>query len=333
MTVILLDPRRPTLIPVEALELLDGPVVYTEELSIKVVWALRAGSPLGSASGVVPRDPGLPASEPAGVGESVEVLLSSDPSHSEVTARIALGERVIAAPAPVRGERVLDAVAMMDTLRIGGPWEREQTHESLLRYLLEETYELFDAVRAGDATELRGELGDLLLQVLFQARIAEDATEDPFDIDGVAEALIVKLRNRAPSVLAGEQVTLEQQLEQWEQRKALEKSAKSARSAKAASVLDGIPTALPALALAQKVIGRARQADLPEDLIPEALNTISLAEHEDAENHVRTLVLEFMDDVRAAEAALARTGEPYDETQWRAAWPAGPTQANSVEPQ
>ncbi len=89
-----------------------------------------------------------------------------------MAARIAAGERVISAPEPQPGERLVDAVAMMDKLRTAGPWESEQTHDSLRRYLLEETYELFDAVHGGDLTELRDELGDVLLQVLFHARIA-----------------------------------------------------------------------------------------------------------------------------------------------------------------
>ena len=83
------------------------------------------------------------------------------------------------------GGWILDAVAIMDTLRTSGPWESEQTHDSLRRYLLEETYELFDAVHGGDLNELRDELGDVLLQVLFHARIAEEATQHAFDIDDV----------------------------------------------------------------------------------------------------------------------------------------------------
>ena len=90
--------------------------------------------------------------------------------------RLAAGDRLIAAPDPQPGERLVDAVAMMDKLRSAGPWESEQTHDSLRRYLLEETYELFDAVHSGNADELREELGDVLLQVLFHARIAEDST-------------------------------------------------------------------------------------------------------------------------------------------------------------
>src|SRR4051812_35876721 len=163
----------------------------------------------------------LPSARPVHVGEQAPVLLSSDPGHPAVKARVAAGERVISAPAPQAGERLVDAVAIMDTLRTTGPWESEQTHDSLRRYLLEETYELFDAVRGGDADELRDELGDVLLQVLFHARIAEDAPENAFTIDDVADALVRKLGNRAPSVLGGESVSLDEQLAQWEERKAL----------------------------------------------------------------------------------------------------------------
>ena len=160
MTVVLVDPRRPSLIPVEAIELLAGDVQYTEEMPVKVPWS-------------------LPSARPAYDGEDAPVLLSSDPDHPAVQARLAAGDKLIAAPEPQPGERLVDAVAMMDKLRTAGPWESEQTHDSLRRFLLEETYELFDAVRSGNADELREELGDVLLQVLFHARIAEDAPAAP----------------------------------------------------------------------------------------------------------------------------------------------------------
>ena len=147
MTVILVDPRRPTLIPVEAVELLAGEVQYTEEMPVKVPWSLSAARPV--LSGVTHDD-------------RAPVLLSSDPAHPAVLARVAAGERVISAPEPQAGERLVDAVAMMDTLRSTGPWESEQTHDSLRRYLLEETYELFDAVRSGNLDELPGPQGPLL---------------------------------------------------------------------------------------------------------------------------------------------------------------------------
>src|SRR6185312_5392043 len=268
------DPRRPSLIPVEAIEYLAGDVQYTEEMPIKVPWS-------------------LPSARPAYDGEDAPVLLSSDREHPAVQARLTAGDKLIAAPDAQPGERLVDAVAMMDKLRTAGPWESEQTHDSLRRYLLEETYELFDAVRSGNADELREELGDVLLQVLFHARIAEDAPEHPFSIDDVADSLVRKLVNRVPAVLAGEEISLEDQLALCEERKAAEKASKGVRS-----VLDDVPTAQPALALAQKVIERVTAAGLPADLIPDAITSVSVAPHVDAENFLRSAVLEFMDTVR-----------------------------------
>src|SRR6201998_4061407 len=226
MIVVLFDPRRPSLGPVEAIEHLSGEVQYTEEMPVAVPWS-------------------LPAARPVDTGDDAPVLLSSDPDHPAVTARLANGARVVSAPGTPRGERLVDAVAMMDKLRTAGPWESEQTHDSLRRFLLEETYEVFDAVRSGDADEVREEIGDVLLQVLFPARIAEDAPQHPFTIDDVADTLLRKLGNRAPGVLAGESISLDEQLAQWEERKALEKKGKARNSA-----MDDVPTAQPALALA-----------------------------------------------------------------------------------
>ncbi|OBK80092.1 nucleoside triphosphate pyrophosphohydrolase [Mycobacterium sp. 1274761.0] len=315
MTVVLVDPRRPSLIPVEAVELLAGDVQYTEEMPVKVPWS-------------------LPSARPAYEGDDAPVLLSSDPDHPAVKARLAAGDRVIAAPEPQAGERLLDAVAMMDKLRTAGPWESEQTHDSLRRYLLEETYELFDAVRSGNADELREELGDVLLQVLFHARIAEDATQHAFTIDDVADSLLRKLANRVPAVLAGEPISLDDQLAQWEERKAREKTRRSS--------MDDVPTGQPALALAQKVIDRVSAAGLPADLIPASITRVSLTLDGDAENALRAEVLEFMDIVRSVERAIAadRRGEDVpeeldiaslgriSEEEWRAFWPP----ADIVEP-
>jgi XTP/dITP diphosphohydrolase len=311
MTVVLVDPRRPSLVPVEAIDLLTGDVQYTEEMPVKVPWS-------------------LPAARPAYDGEDAPVLLSSDRDHPAVKGRLAAGDRLISAPDHQPGERLVDAVAMMDKLRTSGPWESEQTHDSLRRYLLEETYEVFDAVRSGNAEELRDELGDVLLQVLFHARIAEDAPQHPFTIDDVADSLVRKLGNRVPAVLAGEPISLDEQLAQWEERKALEKRAKSHLS-----VVDDVPTAQPALALAQKVIDRVTQAGLPIDLISSTITSVSVSADFDAENALRTSVLEFMDTVRRVEKDIAagRRGEDVpeeldvaslgviSEEEWRAYWP------------
>ena len=310
MTVILVDPRRPSLVPVEAVELLGGDVQYTEEMPVKVPWS-------------------LPSARPVLTGEDAPVLLSSDRGHPEVRVRLAAGERLISVPAPQPGERLVDAVAVMDRLRTAGPWESEQTHDSLRRYLLEETYELFDAVHGGNADELREELGDVLLQVLFHARIAEEALAQAFSIDDVADALVRKLGNRVPAVLAGESISLEDQIAQWEQRKAVEKAARM-------SCMEDIPTAQPALLLAQKVIARVRNAGLPADLIPSSVTTVTVAAEFDAENHLRTLVLEFMDTVRRTERAIAANRRDTDAPseldvaaplgavsadEWRRHWP------------
>ncbi|MGA9491017.1 MAG: nucleoside triphosphate pyrophosphohydrolase [Mycobacterium sp.] len=316
MTVILVDPRRPSLVPVEAIELLTGEVQYTEEMPVAVPWS-------------------LPAARSAHTGEDAPVLLSSDADHPSVTARLAAGERLIAAPGHQPGERLVDAVAMMDKLRTAGPWESEQTHDSLRRFLLEETYELFDAVHSGDVDALRDELGDVLLQVLFHARIAEDAPQHPFTIDDVADALLRKLGNRAPGVLAGESISLDEQLAQWEERKALEKPRNS--------VMDDVPTGQPALALAHKVVQRVTRAGFPIDLIPDEVTSITVTSEIDAENSLRTAVLEFMDTVRSVEKAIAagrRVGDiaaeldvapagGITEEQWRDCWPA----ADGAEPE
>jgi XTP/dITP diphosphohydrolase len=316
VTVILVDPRRPSLVPVEAIELLSGEVQYTEEMPVAVPWS-------------------LPAARSAHTGEDAPVLLSSDAEHPAVTARLAAGERLISAPGQQPGERLVDAVAMMDKLRTAGPWESEQTHDSLRRFLLEETYELFDAVHSGDTDALRDELGDVLLQVLFHARIAEDAPEHPFAIDDVADALLRKLGNRAPGVLAGETISLDEQLAQWEERKALEKPRNS--------VMDDVPTGQPALALAHKVVQRVTRAGLPVDLIPTNITSISVTADVDAENALRTAVLEFMDTVRAVEKTVAADRRVADvlaeldvaavgtitEDEWRACWPS----ADEAEPE
>jgi XTP/dITP diphosphohydrolase len=302
MTVILVDPRRPTLVPIEAVELLGGDVQYTEEMASAVAASLPSARSVRT-------DPPAP------------VLLSSDPDHVDVVARITAGEQVITAPAPRPGDRLVDAVEIMDRLRTSGPWESEQTHDSLRRYLLEETYELFDAVHGGDAHEVRDELGDVLLQVLFHARIAQEAPHNSFTIDDVSDALVRKLVNRVPTVLAGEPITLADQLAQWEQRKALERASEQGRSC-----VDGIPTGQPALALAQKVIARATANGIPAELIPETVISVVLDADRDTENELRTAVLEFMDAVRSAERAIAahRTSaemdSPVTADEWRRVW-------------
>lgn len=211
------------------------------------------------------------------------------------------------------------AVAAMDRLRAGS-WESAQTHASLRPYLIEEAYEVLDAIETGDRAELRAELGDLLLQVLFHARIAADDPADPFDIDDVADALVAKLARRAPAIRDGSGALLgaDERDRAWQQAKAAERAGRSC--------MDGIAPAMPALALTQKVLARAAGAGLPGDLVPGALRTVHIDPHgPDAEDRLRRAATAFLGRVRAAEARIRaaapeQAGEPITAAQWRQNW-------------
>lgn len=152
---------------------------------------------------------------------------------------------------------LLELVAVMDRLRSPGgcPWDAEQTHASLAPYLLEETYEVLEALDSGDRAHLREELGDLLLQVVFHARLAEEHPADPWGLDEVARGIVDKLVARHPHVFADVVVDGAAGVEAtWDALKAAEKQR--------TSVLDGIPAALPALARAAKVLGRLERSGL-----------------------------------------------------------------------
>ncbi|WP_233153739.1 MazG family protein [Kineosporia sp. R_H_3] len=154
----------------------------------------------------------------------------------------------------VPGSRLLDLVAVMDTLRSPGgcPWDAEQTHESLLPYLLEESHEVMEAVELGDRAHLREELGDLLLQVAFHARVAQEHPDEPFGIDEVAAGIVAKLVSRHPHVFGDVDAGTADEVERnWETIKAAEKQR--------TGVFEGIPAALPALARAQKMLGRVEK--------------------------------------------------------------------------
>lgn len=154
------------------------------------------------------------------------------------------------------GARLLDLVAVMDRLRSPGgcPWDAQQTHLSLGTYLLEETYEVLEALDLGDEEHLREELGDLLLQVVFHSRIAEER-QDGWSVDDVAADIVAKLVRRHPHVFSSLQLSDEDELESmWERHKSIEKGR--------ASAADGIPPELPALARAAKLLHRARRAGL-----------------------------------------------------------------------
>jgi XTP/dITP diphosphohydrolase len=210
------------------------------------------------------------------------------------------------------GEQLRAAVEVMDRLRAPGgcPWDAAQTHRSLAPYLLEETYEVLEALDTGDDAALREELGDLLMQVLFHARIAEENKTDPWSIDDVAADLAAKLRRRHPHVFADAEVAgADEVLRNWEQIKATEKNR--------TSITDGIPAGLPALALTAKLVARAERAGIDATPAVGGVGTElfrlvrrAVAEGIDPEQALREAAVDYRAALREAEAQ-------------RCAWPDG----------
>ncbi|WP_433434641.1 MazG family protein [Nonomuraea sp. CA-141351] len=257
-----------------------SPRVAPGLLSHQAWQALRSGPVLtGSAA-----HPQLPYLEEAGVsvevvepdpqglavravGETVVWLASMSEKDAEDFMR-AVGHAAIALEEPplievvpgsydLPGARVLDLVAVMDRLRTECPWDRKQTHESLVPYLLEEAYEVLETIEQGDYPALREELGDLLLQVVFHARVAED-----FDMDDVAAGIVEKLIRRHPHVFGSVRAESADEVnDNWDAIKAAERASKGRES-----VLDGVPMGQPALSLVAQLLRRASRAGAPDSL-------------------------------------------------------------------
>ena len=166
-------------------------------------------------------------------------------------------------------ENLIRLVEVMNRLRSPGgcPWDAEQTHESLIKYQLEESYEFIEAIETGNRADLLEELGDLLLQVYFHARIAEEHPENPFNIDDVAKSVGDKLIARHPHVFGDTKVESSAEvLKNWE----LLKNAEKGRT----NFDDGVPLGQPAISLAAKLISRAEKNSLatptPVEVVDEA---------------------------------------------------------------
>ena len=211
------------------------------------------------------------------------------------------------------GSELQRLVEVMDRLRSPGgcPWDAEQTHESLVKYLLEESYEFIDTVDAQDREGMREELGDVLLQVYFHSRIAQDHPTDPFSIEDVARAIADKLIRRHPHVFEGLEVSgTEEIIDNWEEIKAKEKGRTSA--------LDGVALAQPALPLVEKLLYRAEKYKVPVALkkyesdqpatnesVGEALASIIAWAREneiDPENALRLYGRQIAEQIKAAES-------------------------------
>jgi XTP/dITP diphosphohydrolase len=163
------------------------------------------------------------------------------------------------------GAALLRLVAVMDTLRVSCPWDARQTHESLAPHLLEECYEALDALEGGDPAALRDELGDVLLQVVFHARIAAEAADGTgYTIDDVADGIVAKLIRRHPHVFADVTVSGPEEVKRnWDAIKAAERAEAAGAPV---SVLDTVPFGQPALSLAAQLQRRAERAGVPADL-------------------------------------------------------------------
>ena len=234
------------------------------------------------------------------------------------------GPRAVPLPS---GEPLLELIRVMDRLRSPGgcPWDAEQTHESLVSYLTEEAHEAVEAIETGDRAAMREELGDVLLQVMFHSRIAQEDLDDPWSIDDVAAGIAAKLIARHPHVFGDETADSAAHVESvWLARKTAEKSRDS--------VLDGIPVRLPALLLAAKMHYRATHggvlaevADEPvraaatgavtaagPDRIGELLLALVAEAHElgvDPESALRGALRDYGDRVREVEAGRSEAAD------------------------
>ncbi|WP_028926796.1 MazG family protein [Pseudonocardia acaciae] len=312
-TLIVVSPRMGAVLPAAALPALRAAerVVADESVSAELAEAAGIPAPVG------------PVTE--WPGDSC-ALLTSDSDHPLVES----ADAVVGTPEP-DGAALLDAVAVMDRLRSPGgcPWDAEQTHVTLLPYLIEEAYELHEAVDDADRAALREELGDVLLQVLFHARVATEGGVAPyppdaavFGIDEVASDLVRKLVERHPHVFGADRAGSASDLERrWDELKRVQKGRRSA--------LDGVAHGQPAVALAAKLVSRAARAGLPEDLLMNGDGLFNLIARTkltgaDPEQQLRAAARAFAASVRTAEQAATAAGlDPHALTpeDWHRFWP------------
>lgn len=316
------SPRLPAgLLTAQAWDLVRAAPVYAATDSPQAD-ALRT---TGVEVKVIGDDPATVAGTLLGVPDPSVVWLAGPDGDAEIARHV--GMRLAREPGIAElelvygswdppGARLLDVVAVMDRLRSPGgcPWDAEQTHRSLARYLMEEAYEAYDELIRGDLAAFREELGDVLLQVAFHARMAEELPEDErWTIDDVAGELVAKLIRRHPHVFAGESVDgAEHVAANWEDIKRAEKARKSS--------MDGVALSQPALALATKLLSRARRAGVDASVPPPAeptrdesalgealLATVSDAVRAglDAEGALRQAALRYAEQVRAIENRTA----------------------------
>jgi len=228
--------------------------------------------------------PVLPALDEAGIAYRVADEPDAEPRASDAVVvwlpepgddpLVPSGARLLRGSADLPGAHLLDLVATMDRLRVDCPWDARQTHQSLAPHLLEEPYEALEALESGDERALCEELGDVLLQVMFHARIAAERDDGTgFTIDDVADGIVAKLIRRHPHVFADVTVSGADEVKRnWDEIKREEKRTHAERQGSATagqdppSALDGVPFGQPALALAAQLQRRAARAGVPDEL-------------------------------------------------------------------
>lgn len=288
-------------VEVEIMDGVDGPRLMDHAANDTVVW-------LASPDG----DPAL-----------ADALARASAARVERGTAVPMVE-TIAGAHDAQGARLLDLVDVMDRLRSPGgcPWDAQQTHSSLATYLLEETYETLEAIESGDDTHLREELGDLLLQVLFHARIAQEKPAGAWSIDDVAAGIVDKLVQRHPHVFGDEggdtgpwaEKDAEDDAEHVAGRWELIKRAEKGRT----SAVDGVPMAQPALALAAKLLHRTEklgvEVPMPDVNVPKVANAAEAGDTlmamvvqasrvgVDAEQALRGAVRRYIDAVKQVES-------------------------------
>jgi len=256
---------------------------------------------------------------------SVVWLAPQGPVDPLLLAALSVPHQLLNGSPELPGAHLLDLVSIMDRLRVSCPWDREQTHSSLLRYLLEEAYEAAETIELGDLAGLREEIGDVMFQAFFHARIAAERPSDEggFTIDDVADTLAAKLIRRHPHVFGSVTATSAADVNaNWEEIKQAERVAKAALSGDSAaaevtpSVLDGVPFGQPALSLAAQLQRRAKRAGITVptdggDSIGDALMALVARAREaglDPELELRAVARRFADSVREQE----RTAGPAE---------------------
>ncbi len=263
----------------------------------------------------------LPAVVAAGGG-----VVLAGPGEVDLADRLrvaGLEVEVVVGSAPAPGARLLEVVAVTDRLRSPGgcPWDAAQTHASLRRHLLEEAYEAYEALEDGDLTALREELGDVLLQVVLHARLAQEA-EGGWSVDDVAGDLVDKLVRRHPHVFDG--ASADDLEGSWDTLKAAEK--------RRTSVTEGVPLGQPALALAATLQRRAERLGVPvpgydgEGGALWRLVGACRAAGAEPEEALRAVARRFRDELAAAERVARSEGRDpsaLDAATWRRLWPAG----------